>query len=100
MEAQAIPIHADLDFLQTGTQSWDLEIDTDAGRILLSNGGATMRVNDELVSDTPNKEYPALYARFATLARERKIDADAEPLRLVAEALASGQVHVAPAFHY
>jgi D-galactose 1-dehydrogenase len=92
-------VRMDLDFLQTGPQTWDIEVDTDEGRLLLSKGGSVMRINDEPVFEAPEREYPNLYARFERLVRERAIDVDVTPLRLVADAFLCGRrVQVAP-FH-
>ncbi|HEY5808102.1 MAG TPA: Gfo/Idh/MocA family oxidoreductase [Povalibacter sp.] len=94
---QAAQIHVDLDFLQTGPQSWDIEVETDDGRLLLSKGGSVLRINDEAPLEATEREYPNLYARFEQLVRQRKVDVDMAPLRLVADAFMCGRrVTVAP----
>ena len=93
----AAQVHMDLDFLQTGPQSWDIDIETDDGRLVLSKGGSVMRINDEPVIEAPDREYPNLYAHFEALVRRRHIDVDVTPLRLVADAFMCGRrVIVAP----
>jgi D-galactose 1-dehydrogenase len=97
-DTAGIPIEASFDFLQTGPQSWDIEIDTDDGALRLSNGGARMWVDGALVHEGPDAEYPGLYARFADLVASRQSDVDITPLRHVADAFLLGRRHVAPAF--
>jgi D-galactose 1-dehydrogenase/L-arabinose 1- dehydrogenase len=90
LRAGAVPISVDLDFLQTGPQSWDIVIETDKGTLKLSDGGATIAIDDGAPVTTPNREYPRLYARFADLVKKGRSDVDLAPLRLVAQALAIG----------
>jgi D-galactose 1-dehydrogenase len=86
-----------LDFLQTGLQTWDIEVETDSGRLTLSMGGTQMTVDGEPVSVAHSEEYPNLYAHFADLVLQRRIDADVAPLQLVADAFLCGRrVEVAP----
>lgn len=94
---QGTPVHMELDFLQTGPQSWDIDIETDGGRLQLSKGGSVMRVDDEAVIEARDNEYANLYAHFAGLVRERRCDVDLAPFRLVADAFMCGRrVIVAP----
>ena len=96
-DENATPIRAEFDFRQTGPQSWDIDIETDSGRLTLSNGGAVMKVNDNTVIQATDREYPNLYAHFATLVREKRVDVDVAPLRLVADAFLCGKrVEVEP----
>ncbi|MBO9713197.1 Gfo/Idh/MocA family oxidoreductase [Sphingomonas sp.] len=80
------PASADLDFLQTGPQTWDLEVDTDGGALRLSMGGAILHLPGEPDLTWPDREYPRLYARFAALVREGASDVDLRPFQLVADA--------------
>ncbi len=99
MRAGAAAITVDLDFLQTGPQTWDILIETACGRRLeLSDGGARLAIDGNARPDAPNREYPALYERFADLIAARAIDADAAPLRLVADALLVAEFRAVPAF--
>jgi len=84
-------IDADLDFLQPGAPTWDIAIDTDTGHLLLSKGGSTMYVDGHSIVESTDHEYPRLYSHFAQLARERRIDVDVSPLRLVADAFLIGK---------
>jgi D-galactose 1-dehydrogenase len=85
------PVNVNLDFLQTGPQTWDIEIETDAGRLRLSMGGTQMFVNEQPVELAAGEEYPNLYAHFAELVRLRRIDADVTPLQFVADAFLCGR---------
>jgi D-galactose 1-dehydrogenase len=90
-------VSVNLDFLQTGPQSWDMEVETDSGRLRLSMGGTQMFVDEQSVDIAPSEEYPNLYAHFADLVQQRRIDADVAPLQLVADAFLCGRrVEVAP----
>lgn len=92
------PIHMDLDWRQTGPQSWDIHVDTDAGTLRLSHGGAVLT----LPSGTEHGEdieYAGLYSRFATLIRGGRSDVDTAPLRLVADAFLRGRRETTDAFH-
>lgn len=91
------PVRMELDFRQTGPQTWDIDVETDGGRLQLSRGGRFLRVDDELVVDGHDNEYANLYAHFATLVRDRRSDVDLAPFRLVADAFMCGRrVSVAP----
>jgi len=96
-EPNGAKIRVDLDFLQTGPQTWDIDIDTDTGRLTLSLGGKVMALNGRQVEIASSAEYANLYAHFAGLVRARQIDADVAPLQLVADAYLSGRhVEVEP----
>ena len=77
---------ASFDFLQTGPQTWDIEIDTDAGTLRLSMGGSILQLPGEPQRTEPDREYPNLYARFAELVTSGTSDVDVSPMRLVADA--------------
>jgi D-galactose 1-dehydrogenase len=82
-------VHMDLDWRQTGPQSWDIAVETDAGTLRLSSGGAVLTLPSGTQRDEDH-EYPGLYARFATLIRTGRSDVDIDPLRLVADAFLRG----------
>ncbi len=86
-----ISIRAEFDFLQTGPQTWDIDVETEDGRLLLSKGGSVMQVDDKPVVSAPDSEYANLYAHFARLVRERRIDVDLAAFRLVADAFMCGR---------
>jgi D-galactose 1-dehydrogenase len=88
---QGTPVHMELDFLQTGPQTWTVDVDTDAGRLQLSSGGSVMRIDNEVVIEARDNEYANIYAHFAQLVRERRMDVDLAPFRLVADAFMCGR---------
>jgi D-galactose 1-dehydrogenase len=79
------PIHMDLDWRQTGPQSWNITVETDGGTCTLSHGGAVLTVPGG-TEHAEDREYAGLYARFATLIRARRSEVDTSPLKLVADA--------------
>ncbi len=81
----------ELDFLQTGLQTWNIDVETDAGRLRLSMGGTVLTLNDEPVATAQATEYGNLYAHFGQLVRERRSDVDYAPLQLVADAFLCGR---------
>jgi len=98
VDTAGVAITAVFDFLQTGPQSWDIEVDTDAGALRLSHGGSKLWIDGALVHEQPEAEYPALYARFAELIAAGQSDVDVTPLRHVADAFLLGRRVAAPAF--
>ncbi len=93
-------VTADLDFLQTGAQSWDIIVETDAGTLRLSEGGRLLFIDDVAQQVTDQGEYPQLYARFADLVGERHSDVDLRPLQLVADAYLIADRRIGPAFEF
>ena len=81
----------ELDFLQTGLQTWSIDVETDAGRLKLSMGGTVLTVNDAPVVTAQATEYGNVYAHFGQLVRERRSDVDYAPLQLVADAFLCGR---------
>lgn len=97
MRSGAAPVIAELDFLQTGPQSWDIEVDTDAGMLRLSMGGSVLELPGAAPQTGADREYPRLYDRFAELIAACESDVDIRPLQLVADAfLIAGRRTVAP----
>ncbi|MDU6375221.1 MAG: gfo/Idh/MocA family oxidoreductase, partial [Bradyrhizobium sp.] len=74
-----------------GPQSWDIRIETDAGQLKLSLGGARMSRDDQVMIDEKEREYPGLYRRFVALTKTGASDVDLAPLRLVADAFLLGR---------
>lgn len=97
-DSAGAPIRAELDFLQTGPQSWDIEVDTEDGALKLTNGGAKLWIDGELIHEGPDREYPGLYDEFARLIGENASDVDVSPLRHVADAFLLGERVAAPPF--
>ncbi|WP_116807257.1 Gfo/Idh/MocA family protein [Steroidobacter cummioxidans] len=93
-----LPVRAEFDFRQTGPQSWDIDIETDDGHLLLAKGGSVMHVGGKQTVSAPDREYANLYARFAPLVRERRMDVDLAAFRLVADAFMAGRRSVVDPF--
>jgi D-galactose 1-dehydrogenase len=88
------PIAMDLDFRQEGPQSWDIVVETDAGTLTLSKGGAVLSLTDgkaPVPGGALHGEYAAVYERFAAVIRAGVSDVDVSPLRLVADAFMCGR---------
>lgn len=92
------PIHMDFDWRQTGPQSWDIIVDTDAGTLRLSQGGTVLHLPGETIHGE-DVEYPGLYGRFAALIRGGRSDVDTGPLALVADAFLRGRRETTDPFH-
>lgn len=97
-DAEGLDLTAEFDWRQTGKQSWDIVADTDAGEMVLSEGGAKLSIDGKLVHDEPEQEYPMLYKRFAQIIKSRKSDVDLAPLRHVADAFMLGRRKIVEAF--
>lgn len=80
-----------LDFLQTGLQTWSIDIVTDHGDLSLALGGAELVIAGSPQAVGPSREYPSIYRKFAELVRLRQSEIDAEPLALVADAFLVGR---------
>jgi D-galactose 1-dehydrogenase len=90
-DPRSTPIGADFDFLQTGEQTWEIIVETDAGRLHLSSGGAKLDLNGDRVVDSADVEYAGLYRRFAEIIRSGQSDVDLSPFRIVADAFMLGR---------
>ncbi len=86
-DTAATPIDVTLDWRQTGEQVWEIAVDTDAGPLLLSGGGAKLDVGGTTTDDEDkHAEYNGLYRRFAELVPAHTIDFDTAPIKLLADA--------------
>ena len=95
-------VTADFDWRQTGPQTWDIEVETVAGRLTLRMGGNVLEVDGIPVAgeNTIMGEYPALYARMAELVANGISDVDLAPMVHVADAMTLGTRAVTEAFHF
>lgn len=98
--AGAAPVSADLDFLQTGPQTWDIAIETTEGTLVLGLGGARLEIDGQSIDVGENREYPGLYRRFAELVARRESDVDVRPFQLAADAFLLGKRIEAPSFEF
>jgi D-galactose 1-dehydrogenase len=94
-----VPVQADFDWLKAGAPIWDIDIDTDAGSLHLSQGGARLEIGGQTIDVGPEREYVGVYAEFAALIDAGHSDADTTPLRIVADAFMRCAPHQVAAFH-
>ncbi len=94
-----VPVTAEFDWRQTGSQSWDILADSDAGSMLLSGGGAKLAIDGRIVHDEPEAEYPMLYGRFSDIVRTGVSDVDLAPLQHVADAFMLAKRNIVEAFY-
>jgi D-galactose 1-dehydrogenase len=81
------PISVDLDFRQTGVQTWDIELATaEGGSLKLRMGGTRIVLDGGAERAGPEAEYAELYDRFARLIASGESDVDHTPMQLVADA--------------
>ena len=90
-DATDLPIRAEFDWRQTGPQTWDIRVDTDAGRLTLSSGGRRLVHDDRTLVDEKQAEYRGIYRRFVELIASRVSDVDLSPLVHVADAFMLGR---------
>ncbi|SNR54796.1 Gfo/Idh/MocA family oxidoreductase [Paracoccus sediminis] len=95
-------VEADFDFRQEGPQTWDMEFQTDAGRMALRMGGNRLEIDGRhrQGADDIMGEYPALYARMARLVSDGKSDTDLAPMVLVADAFTLGRRNTVADFQF
>jgi D-galactose 1-dehydrogenase len=90
-------VTAVFDFRQEGEQTWTIDIETDGGRLVLSEGGAKLAIDDleQAEAREPGNpltgEYPRLYAQMAELVAGSRIDMDLSPMVHVADAFLLGK---------
>lgn len=80
-----------LDFLQTGPQTWSIDIETDDGPLCLAMGGAELTILGEARALEASDEYPSLYRAFARLIAAGVSDIDVAPLTLTSDAFLIGE---------
>ncbi|MBF9234047.1 Gfo/Idh/MocA family protein [Microvirga alba] len=89
---------AAFDWRQTGLQSWNIDVETQAGsQLKLSQGGCRLEIDGRVVVDEKPSEYEGVYKRFDLLLSEGRSVVDVAPFRLVADAFMVGRrVQVEP----
>lgn len=93
-----VPVSFELDWRQTGPQTWDIRVETDKGTVVLSHGGSRLSIAGSEKMAEPDREYRRLYQHFVQLVREGSSDVDLTPLTHVADAFLLGQRHAVEAF--
>jgi D-galactose 1-dehydrogenase len=84
-------IRAEFDWRQTGPQTWDIRVETDAGRLTLSSGGRRLVHDDRTLVDEEKSEYRRIYRHFVELIDNGVSDVDLSPLVHVADAFLLGR---------
>jgi D-galactose 1-dehydrogenase len=85
-------LHAVFDWRQTGEQSWDIEVETEAGFSLkLTRGGSCLEIDGRQVVNEESAEYQGIYRRFDALLTIGRSEVDDAPFRLVADAFMVGK---------
>ena len=85
-------LSADLDWRQTGEQTWDISVETSDGLSLkLRKGGTELYVNDDLKVAAPMAEYEDIYVHFAKLLMSGQSHVDGAPLQLVSDCFMLGR---------
>ncbi len=91
----------ELDWLQKGPPSWDMEIRTaDGGHVVLRFGGNELWIDGEKKPVAEIEEYPALYARMAELVEQGRSDVDLSPMVHVSDAMTLGKRNVVESFAF
>jgi len=90
---------ADLDWRQTGEQSWNIDVETtDGPKLELRNGGTELHVGGQLTTAAPMAEYEGIYAHFAELLKTGTSHVDGAPLQLVSDCFMMGRRSETEAF--
>jgi D-galactose 1-dehydrogenase len=85
-------LQAVFDWRQTGPQSWDIEVETEAGlNLKLSHGGSCLEIGGRLMVHEEPAEYQGIYRRFDALLTIGHSEVDDAPFRLVADAFMVGK---------
>jgi D-galactose 1-dehydrogenase len=83
---------ADLDWRQTGEQSWTIDVETASGlKLQLRKGGTELYIAGEKKIAEPSEEYEAIYAEFAELLASGQSHVDGAPLQLVSDCFMLGR---------
>jgi len=90
-DADGLPITAAFDWRETGGETWDVTVETDAGTVALTHSGSRLLRDGEELAAAPEAEYRAIYDRFAELIAAGRSDVDLAPLKHVADAFLLGQ---------
>jgi D-galactose 1-dehydrogenase len=91
-------IRAEFDWRQTGPQTWDIVVDTDAGSLTLGSGGSRLIHDGRTLIDEKPAEYRGIYRRFVELIANGVSDVDLSPLVHVADAFLLGRRREVEAF--
>ncbi len=88
----AADLSCELDWRQTGEQSWNIDVETSDGlKIALRKGGTELYVNGEQKIAEPSEEYERIYEHFARLLAAKTSYVDYAPLRLINDCFMLGR---------
>lgn len=88
----AAELTADLDWRQTGEQSWNIDVETADGlQLALRRGGTELYLGGKLTVQAHPEEYEDIYVHFAQLLREGRSHVDGAPLQLVSDCFMLGR---------
>jgi L-arabinose 1- dehydrogenase len=90
VDTHGAPVRAVFDWRHGPVEEWAIDVDTDAGRLSIREGGKRLSIAGKDITLGAEREYPALYERFHELIAQRESDVDIRPLRLVADAFLLG----------
>jgi len=92
-------LRAELDWRQTGEQTWNISVaTTDGTELELRKGGAELHVNGRQSIAKPPAEYEGIYEHFAELLKSGRSHVDEAPLLLVSDCIMIGRHVEAHAF--
>jgi L-arabinose 1-dehydrogenase len=91
IDSEGVPVRAEFDWRHGPVEQWEIAVETDAGALLLSEGGKRLKIAGDTIELGPEREYSELYQRFHRLVSEHSSDVDLRPLRLVADAFLLGR---------
>jgi D-galactose 1-dehydrogenase len=83
-------VSGEFDWRQTGPQSWDITIETNAGVVEVKDGGTRFFIDGTEQDTGTLGEYPALYKHMKLLVEAKKSDVDLRPMVHVADAMTLG----------
>lgn len=90
---------ARFDWRETGSEKWLIKAVTSSGlSVELGRGGASLIVNGIRQTLPEVLEYRSIYSHFAFVQRERRVEVDAEPLRMTADAYLCGEREIVEPF--
>ncbi|GLU31128.1 Gfo/Idh/MocA family oxidoreductase [Trinickia caryophylli] len=93
-----VPVKAEFDWRHGPREQWEIEVTTDAGTLLIEQGGKVLTIAGSSVEVGPEREYPSLYAHWRDLIARGEADVDVRPLRHVADAYLLGARREVEAF--
>ena len=93
-------IAAEFDFREQGDEVWEIEIETDAGRLVLSKGGGALAIDGRDLAVGASDEYGGLYEKFISLISTGRSEVDIAPLTQVADGFMLGTRVTGEEFHW